>query len=368
MQQGFGGIVVWGLTLALVLATLLPLTKLPFGAIRGLAFPRLQFACVTLVLGVGVLILSPRASTYLAGWILLICAVFQAAYIIKFTPIWPKQSLSVSVTQANPGTRISLLTANVKMSNRAYGRLLAQVDACDPDVLMAIEVDEPWVVALETALGDRYPHWIKVPKDNGYGLCLLSRLPLARSEIRTLVTRNVPSIRTEITLPSEDVIELNLLHPEPPVIGHDTKGRDSEIALIGLEVQNSDKPVIVAGDLNDVAWSTTTRRFQRLSGLLDPRVGRGLYNTFQADFAVFRWPLDHLFHDTRFRLISMKRLPNIGSDHFPIFHELALASTSAGREKLERATDQETTEVKEMIRSERDRERAAIGEDWEKDQ
>jgi endonuclease/exonuclease/phosphatase (EEP) superfamily protein YafD len=92
------------------------------------------------------------------------------------------------------------------------------------------------------------------------------------------------------------------------------------------------EPIIVAGDFNDVAWSHTTRLFQRLSGLLDPRVGRGLYNTFHADHPLLRFPLDHLFHSNHFTLGSFRRLRHIGSDHFPIYVELNLNSEGPARQ------------------------------------
>ncbi|MBW4709361.1 endonuclease/exonuclease/phosphatase family protein [Roseobacter sp. YSTF-M11] len=357
----------WVLAAALVLATVLPLTKSPLGAVRGLAFPRLQIACLAVLLA----LLSVVLPLVTSGWVtlvLLVVAGVQAGYIVKFTPVWPKQSHGAEADlRRDTDRQIALMSANVKMSNRAYDRLLTQITAYDPDVIMAIEVDDAWVAALQKALKARYAHWVTVPQDNGYGLCLISRLSLANSEVRTLVTRNVPSIRTEIALQSGDAIQLNLLHPEPPVIDHDTKGRDSEIALVGLEAQSANLPVIVAGDLNDVAWSTTTRKFQRLSQLLDPRVGRGLYNTFHADFAAFRWPLDHLFHDARFRLITLERVPHIGSDHFPIFFRLALAPKPRGAEQLDPATVEEKADARDMIRSEQNRDRMPIGEDWEKD-
>ena len=76
---------------------------------------------------------------------------------------------------------------------------------------------------------------------------------------------------------------------------------------------------MVAGDLNDVAWSRTTRQFQEISGLLDPRIGRGLYPTFNADWPLLRWPLDHVFFEPPFRLVRFAVESHIGSDHFPFF-------------------------------------------------
>jgi len=156
-----------------------------------------------------------------------------------------------------------------------------------------------------------------------------------------------------------------VVHPEPPVFSHDTMGRDSEIAHIGLEAARDDLPTVVTGDLNDVAWSRTTGTFQRLSGLLDPRVGRGFYNTFNAFHWWARWPLDHLFHDPQFRIISISRLPKIGSDHFPMLFILALADQPAQVVETGEACAAEAADVREMIKKEQARDRDAIGTDWE---
>ncbi len=58
------------------------------------------------------------------------------------------------------------------------------------------------------------------------------------------------------------------------------------------------------------------------AGLLDPRAGRGLYNSYNANNPLFRYPLDHVFHSKHFKLVRIQRLPDIGSDHFPILIEL----------------------------------------------
>jgi len=174
----------------------------------------------------------------------------------------------------------------------------------------------------------------------------------------------VPSLRARIPL-GDLAFRLYVVHPEPPVPYQDTEGRDAEMAAIGIEARDDPLPVIVSGDLNDVAWSITTKRFQNVSGLLDPRVGRGFYNTFSATMPLMRWPLDHLFHSAEFRLIDMKRLGKIGSDHFPMYFKLLLTSEKAAETRPDDASAEEMEEVEDMIAREKRSDRSAIGSDWE---
>ncbi|WP_407867160.1 endonuclease/exonuclease/phosphatase family protein [Phyllobacterium phragmitis] len=88
-----------------------------------------------------------------------------------------------------------------------------------------------------------------------------------------------------------------------------------------------------AGDLGDVAWSHTTRLFQRISGTLDPRRGRGMFRTFQARYPLFRWPLDHIFHHAPYTLVHLQRLRDIGSDHLPVLAELNHRPSAVGGRK-----------------------------------
>jgi endonuclease/exonuclease/phosphatase (EEP) superfamily protein YafD len=156
-------------------------------------------------------------------------------------------------------------------------------------------------------------------------MLLLSRLPLFESQVRFIVRDDIPSIHTQAELPCGARVHIHGLHPPPPepLRDQDSKPRDAELVIVGKEIEEVDAPTIVAGDLNDVAWSPTSELFLRLSGQLDARKGRGMFNTWNANNPLMRFPLDHVFHSHDFKLIEMKRMPHIGSDHFPVFVALS---------------------------------------------
>lgn len=303
--------------LLLIAATLLPLIPSNEWWIRAFDFPRAQIAGLLglSILGLGAAGIWRRRRGLALVAALAAAFLYQLARILPYTAPYPEEVPGARGCAA--ADRIRYMEANVLQHNRDSAKLVALVRKQRPDILLLTETDRWWAKRLRPLSGE-FPHIVSVPLDNTYGMMLLSRRPLTAPEVRYLVEPDVPSIRTGVELPSGRRIDLYGVHPRPPRPGQDTAERDAELVLVGREVRRRRRPAIVAGDLNDVAWSDTTSLFQEVSGLLDPRVGRRLMPTFPADLPLLRWPLDYVFVSPGFTLVEMRRLGDIGSDHFPI--------------------------------------------------
>jgi endonuclease/exonuclease/phosphatase (EEP) superfamily protein YafD len=305
-----------------VVATLVPFHRSETWWVRACDFPRAQIAVlIAATLAAMAALLEIRGFNLALALILLGCLCAQLAVILPYTRLWPIELREVG-TATTPRT-LSLLIVNVLMDNRAADRLVEIIAPTDPDMILAVETDDWWSRRLQEALPG-YSFKVTHPLSNTYGMILLSRLELIDPKVRFLLKPDIPSILTRVRLRSGDDVTLYGLHPEPPAPSEaDTSlPRDAELVLAGREIAASSQPTIVAGDLNDVAWSHTSRLFRRISRLLDPRVGRGMYNTFHARYPLLRWPLDHVFVSDAFVLRRLERLPDFGSDHFPIYIEL----------------------------------------------
>lgn len=332
-----------GLTIAaflIFIATLLPLFRNEVWWIRVFDFPRLQilFSAVAVLLCVTVFLDVTDPTAGFMAALLVTCAVVQLWWIVPYSPFF---AVEVSPADGNDEqNRIKILVANVLTPNRNYEGLLKLVADNSPDILVTLETDEWWQDKLDTIEGE-YRYTMKCPLDNLYGMHVYSRLLLSNKEIEYLVEDDVPSMHALIKLRSGDEVRAHFLHPSPPVPNEREQSteRDAELITVARSIAETDAPVIVTGDLNDVAWSSTTRLFRKISGLLDPRIGRGMYNSFNAKYPFVRFPLDHLFHSDHFKVVSLRRLPKYGSDHFAILFELEFCSDrSAGEPSLKPET------------------------------
>ena len=342
-----------GVTMMFVAITLIQYWSQPSWWVRGWDFPKLQLGALLF----GLLLIQLLSLDFSNRWNLLLpfatlaCLAYQCWWIRPYTPLVPCE-----VDWADPtddGPRIRILSSNVLTPNRHADRLIELVRQYRPDVLVTLETDQWWDEQLQVLSAD-YPWCIRCPLDNLYGMHVFSRLPLEHQRLSFLVQDNIPSMHARLRVNDELGVRMHFLHPAPPspTENDESTERDVELLIVGRSVKQTDEPIIVSGDLNDVAWSPTTRLFRKISGLLDPRIGRGMFNTFHAQYRFLRWPLDHFFHSAHFRVARLERLADIGSDHFPMFIELQYDRRYASEQQSLEADAADRARMREKIAQE----------------
>ncbi len=315
--------ILYSLSIFIIVSTFIPFIRNDYWIFRIFEYPRLQklISNVGLLFAIVTLSFPALLWEYIVVAGLLINMIYLCYLIFPFTRFGKVQI--VSAVNPHGPDNISILIANVYQENRRTDDYKRLISSYDPDVVLLVETNKWWQQQMDSITND-YPHQIKVPLENTYGMLLYSRLALTDGSVKYLVEEEIPSIETDVVLNSGRKIKLFCLHPTPPVPQENPRSteRDKEILLVGEKAKKCDCPVIVIGDLNDVAWSYTNELFGKVSGLLDPRRGRGFFNSFHAKYFMLRFPLDHIFCSSDFALSSLRRLPSCGSDHFPMFVDL----------------------------------------------
>ncbi len=331
----------------LILCTLVfPLIRSTFWFIRAFDFPRFQIVLLVLLY----LLTTPfyienKIYISIAVVLSLLSLVLDIYRVGPYISLWKIESKISGKTQK---PQIKILSANVFVNNTNYESLLKAVEKSDPDIVLLLEPDKEWENGVKK-LEQTFEHVKLVPKDNTYGMLLYSKFELIDTEVKYLIDEKVPSIFTKVKLDNGQKVELICVHPRPPRPSESSSlQRDAELITVANYVKEKEgTPILILGDLNDVAWSHTTRLFKRVSGTLDPRIGRGFYNTFPVKWPFLRVPLDHIFHTPVLSMREIKVLKSIGSDHFPITVSFDLNNKDSGKANPEDESDRE--ESKEVL-------------------
>ena len=330
---------------------MVPLVRSDFWLIRVFDYPRSQKFWVNFV--VIIVFLFFTRFDYLHDKIFLAILLLNQAYLLSL--IWHYTPFASNQMKINPnggGESVKIFIANVFQDNRNYDLCKNMIKRLAPDIVLLVETDEGWTKEVQDCL-EGYPYRVIQPQSNTYGMMLCSQLEIVKHVVRFLVEPDIPSITADIKTKDGKIFRLYFLHPKPPIPGESEKStqRDAEILIVGKEAKASHQPVIVAGDLNDVAWSHTTNLFLKISSLLDPRIGRGFYSTYHAKYKLLRWPLDHVFCSSHFYLNELRRLKSIDSDHFPILIEVSLMPTEVAEnsQEIEKVDNENLEEAEEKI-------------------
>jgi len=216
-------ITLWGLGTLAVVASIIPIWRTTRWWVRIWDFPRFQIA----LLALAVLVVAPllRPPEGLFDWMLLGSLVgvllWQSTWVGPYLPGAPRPVKTCEGVVAS--NRIALLTTNVLQNNRDVHRLIEIIREADPDLVLAVEVDEWWAERLSEGLTARYPNKISYPLSNGYGLALFTRLELIEPRVQFVLDEAIPSVKTGVRLRSGSTMGLQptLIRSMVDVLGAD---------------------------------------------------------------------------------------------------------------------------------------------------
>ncbi|EHR9044418.1 endonuclease/exonuclease/phosphatase, partial [Escherichia coli] len=236
----------------LAVITFIPVSGNTSWVVGGWDFPRLQILLLcTLNVFLSVVFLDLFTELFV-GIISLICVAYQLVWIIPYTVIGKKQVKEIKDSDGFLG--LSILVFNVLMTNKKYIPILELINKEKPDILVLLETNLWWEQKL-SPLDEVFPYSLKCPKENLYGMHVYSWMILSDAEIQYLVDKEIPSMNMIVHMPEGLRIRLHCLHPVPPspTESDESTDRDSELLMVGKSIADSELPVILAGDLNDVA-------------------------------------------------------------------------------------------------------------------
>ena len=235
------------------------LIRLDYWWIRIWDFPHSQLAVLTLTGLIGWFALGQPVD-----WPVMLLPIglgaaflYQGRLVYLYTALHTKEVQSMSHDKGRLDADLNtvrLLSANVYQENTKTPDVLKLITEHQPDIVLLLETNEVWKRAMQPIEAD-YPHRIMCPLENMYGLLFYSRLPMLSHELRFLIQDDIPSIYVLLAMKSGTQLHFYGVHPMPPspTEHYRSTERDAELTLVGKEARRKLGPVIVAGDLNDVA-------------------------------------------------------------------------------------------------------------------
>ncbi len=343
--------VLYILIIFFIISPFFPATGNPHWFFRTADFVRLQSLLIQCIL-LGLFIYFEENFT-LFSWILLVALIatmfYQLYKVFPYSSLFPRRR-----SHATSDGQVSILAGNVLQTNSCYPDFLNEVKRFDADLVLTMESNKDWENCLSEIEND-YPYTVKVPLENFYGMHLYSKKELENVEVKYQIEDDKPSIFFDFPIEGQQPIFFCCLHPAPPspTENETSKERDAELMLTGKRIRDLDKPTVVCGDMNDVVWSRTTRLFKKMTGMIDPRVGRGFFSTYNANYFFLRFPLDHLFHTRDLYVEKMVRSKNFGSDHFAMYYEI-FHKKKVQTPKNPKLNGEQKEEIEELIENGKD--------------
>jgi endonuclease/exonuclease/phosphatase (EEP) superfamily protein YafD len=281
-----------------------------------------------LLLGVGLLVLA------LALCLARSRAILIAAIVATLTPASLMAPEVISAARAGPASspgapRLTLLSVNLWSRNQDHEAIVALIRREQPDIIVVQEAFGSWRPVL-VSLAPNYRIVAGCHYEFDCNVVILTKLAF----VDTIKPATFAFATARLELPQRvggGAFEVMGVHLSHPSAGARERRQVQDIASISRGF--SDR-AFIAGDFNATPWSNTMRDLDRSSAL--QRRTHALFTWPTPAYAFTRWrfhtpvpvaPIDHVYAGSAWRLVEIRRGPNVGSDHYPVIAAFALNST-----------------------------------------
>jgi endonuclease/exonuclease/phosphatase (EEP) superfamily protein YafD len=221
---------------------------------------------------------------------------------------------------------LHLATINLLAGNADHESVIKLLRGHPPDVVVFQEAGKAWIETLQS-LKDVYPHQrLDFNQRSFFGLAILSRTPWESAEVVKLGTKGDAkglAVRFIWHGRTVSLMDFHAYHPTSTekmvhrMLMHDVLIKWSS------DRREAGDAVIIAGDFNCTPWAYLFRNFLHDSSLIDSSRGR-LFEATRNVWYPNRLLIDHVFVSKDFDVVKRGVGPDIGSDHRPVFVDLAL--------------------------------------------
>jgi endonuclease/exonuclease/phosphatase (EEP) superfamily protein YafD len=241
-------------------------------------------------------------------------SLLAVAVAINCWPLVPYLPRPAQAARAGSPLEFDVMTLNVNSDNEAHTEIVDGIRAAGPDLIAVLELTHELDAAL-LALADEYPYRHTTPGFGNFGIGVLSRYPLLRSE--SFALGDTPAIDSIVALPAGP-LRFIAAHLVPPMGSSLAAERNRQLAELASRAAAAEQRLVVCGDFNLTPYSPFFGRFAATADLTDPRLGKGFAISWPAFMPLLGIPIDHCLTRGPLATGSVSRLERTGSDHYPV--------------------------------------------------
>jgi endonuclease/exonuclease/phosphatase (EEP) superfamily protein YafD len=249
-------------------------------------------------------------------WMMVVACVTVAMQWLPGALLSGRASANEPVARACGDDLLRVVTANARFANTDHAAMVAWLSRSDADIIALQEITPQWVVALEP-LAPSYPYRKVIPRDDPYGIALLSRWPIDDVQPVDFADDGLPSLVANVDVHGRR-LRVIALHTRWPVVPELQVARDRVLQQAAALALTQPELTILLGDLNLTPYAPAFARLVTESGLRDAFAGEAWRPTWQAGFWPLALPIDHVLVPRGSCITEHEIGPDVGSDHRPL--------------------------------------------------